>query len=98
MSLHFAVPALITSWIFSPMAEGQSSAPAPRRDLSGIWQPSIGAQGKGAAAMPADGRPEHALPYTPFGLEAFKRNHPSNGPTEVPASEDNDPVHICDPQ
>src|SRR6185436_16963388 len=36
-------------------AKGQKSGPAPRRDLSGIWEPASGAgggiQGKGAQAM-----------------------------------------------
>jgi hypothetical protein len=79
-------------------APPQTGAPAPRRDISGIWQPNAGANGRGAQAMPADGKPEHELPYTPLGREAFNRNHPSNGPTEVAAADDNDPVHICDPQ
>ena len=48
--------------------------------------------------MPADGKPEHELPYTPYGLEMFKRNKTSNGPTQVPAAEENDPAHACDPQ
>ncbi len=46
--------------------------------------------------MPADGK--HEPPYTAAGLEAFRRNKPSNGPNQVSAAEDNDPVHICDPQ
>jgi hypothetical protein len=101
MSHRFAIlaTALFACSALPRIANAQTkTAPAPRRDLSGIWEPTIGAQGRGAANMPADGKPEHELPYTAFGLDAFKRNRPSNGPNEVPASEDNDPVHICDPQ
>jgi len=74
------------------------SGPAPTRDLTGIWLPAVGAQGQGAANMPADGKPEHALPYTPLGLEVLKSHKTSNGTTPVPAAEENDPAHICDPQ
>jgi hypothetical protein len=94
--------ALTIAWMFPHVAHAQNvPAPAPRRDISGIWQPARtieGIQPNGARAMPADGKPEHELPYTPLGLEAFKRNRPANGPTEVAAAEDNDPAHICDPQ
>src|SRR5438067_8917108 len=101
MSRRFAIlAAALVACCASPwIAKAQTkAAAAPRRDLSGIWEPTIGAQGRGAANMPADGKSEHELPYTALGLEAFSRNRPSNGPNEVPASEDNDPVHICDPQ
>ena len=88
------LPALLLTFA----VQAQPAAPAPRRDISGIWQPNAGANGRGAQNMPADGKPEHELPYTPLGLEAFKSNHPSNGPGEVAAADDDDPVHICDPQ
>jgi hypothetical protein len=110
----FLIPAvgLMTVWMFPLFADAQTAppkapepgnqaAPAPRRDISGIWQPVRtidGIQPNGALAMPADGKPEHELPYTPLGLAAFKRHRPSNGPTEVAAADDNDPAHICDPQ
>ena len=74
-------------------------AQTPRRDLAGIWEPvppNAAVSGSGAKAMPADG--QHEPPYTPYGLEVFKRNRPSNGPNQVSAIEDNDPAHICDPQ
>jgi hypothetical protein len=106
--------ASIGVWMFPHVAQAQAAAPkkatvekdqkaasVPRRDISGIWEPVVtsdGIQPRGALAMPADGRPEHELPYTALGLEAFKRHRPANGPTEVAAAEDNDPVHICDPQ
>ena len=88
------LPALLLTFA----VQAQPAAPAPRRDISGIWQPNSGANGRGAQNMPADGKPEHELPYTALGLEAFKHNHPSNGPGEVAAADDDDPVHICDPQ
>jgi hypothetical protein len=71
---------------------------APHRDLSGIWKPLFGAQGTGALSMPADGKPEHELPFTPYGREMAKRNKSSNGPEAVAAVEENDPAHACDPQ
>jgi len=75
-----------------------SGVPAPQRDINGIWRPLIGAQGTGAAAMPADGKPEHQLLLTPYGLEMAKRNKSSNGPDAVAAVDENDPAHACDPQ
>ena len=56
-------------------AKDQKSAPAPRHDISGIWEPANGALDGlgifGAKAMPEDGKPEHQLPYTPLGLETL---------------------------
>mgnify|MGYP003352465742 CR=1 FL=1 len=89
---------------FDPVGRGGRAAapatptgPAPKRDLTGIWLPALGAQGQGAANMPADGKPEHELPYTAKGLEIYKSHKTANGPTPVPAAEENDPGHICDP-
>jgi len=85
----------------APAAQSPSkSAPAPKRDLTGIWEPIKtldGIQPNGARDMPADGKPEHRLSFTPFGLEMAKKNKSSNGPDEVPPSEENDPGHMCDP-
>src|SRR5437879_6512156 len=40
--------------------KGQKSNPAPKRDISGIWDPGDGGiQALGPAAMPEDGKPEH---------------------------------------
>ena len=78
---------------------GQKSAPAPRHDISGTWDPGDGGiQQLGARAMPEDGRPEHRLPYTPLGQEALNRAKPSNGLRSVLPAETNDPVVTCDPQ
>jgi hypothetical protein len=97
------VLSLIAAVTVAPLMDAQAvaskpSEPAPVRDLTGIWLPKIGAQGTGAAAMPADGKPEHELPYTPYGLEMAKRNKSSNGPQAVAAVDENDPAHACDPQ
>ena len=84
----------------APIAKDQKSGPAPRHDISGIWdQPNnSGTQVLGAAAVPEDGKPEHKLPYTSEGLEALKRTKPMNGTRSVLPAESNDPVFSCDPQ
>jgi hypothetical protein len=80
-------------------AKGQKSAPAPRHDISGIWDPgNDGIQPLGPRAMPDDGKPEHQLPYTPLGLETLNSHKPSNGIRSVLPGETNDPVVTCDPQ
>jgi hypothetical protein len=99
-TLHVAAVVSVAVWLFPAVGTAQTAAP-PRRDLSGIWEPlpsNAGVQPNGTKAMPADGKPEHELSYTPLGRQMFLRNKPANGPTEVAAAEDNDPVHICDPQ
>jgi hypothetical protein len=74
-------------------------APAPRRDISGTWDPGDnGIQQLGARNMPDDGNPGHQLPYTPAGLEAVKLNKPSNSIRSVLPADTNDPVVTCDPQ
>jgi len=80
----------------------EKPAPAPRRDLSGIWEPALGPgdaiQATGAKAMPSSGKPEHELPFTPEGREAWMKNKPAWGVTMVPSALSNDPVPLCDPQ
>ena len=79
--------------------ENQKPALAPRHDISGIWDPgNNGIQPLGPRAMPEDGKPEHQLPYTPFGLETLNAHKPSNGVRSVLPGETNDPVVYCDPQ
>jgi hypothetical protein len=88
--------------VSAPATRGDSKLIAiPRRDLSGIWAPVTtgdGIQPNGALNMPADGKPEHDLNYTPYGLEMAKANRSSNGPEQVAAAEENDPAHACEPQ
>ena len=84
-------------------AQTAQPAPAPRRDISGIWTPANGPgdgiQGTGAKNMPEDGKPEHQLPYTPLGLEMLAKTKPGNGARMVHPSEINDPEVIsCEPQ
>jgi len=77
--------------------QGTAAQPAPKRDISGIWDPAReGIGGSGAKAMPADG--SHEPPYTLLGLAASKKNRSSNGPQQVAAADENDPAHMCDPQ
>ena len=87
--------------ITAPM-KGQKSAPAPRHDISGIWDPGIDPIQVigvlGASAMPEDGKPEHELPYTPLGREALNHTKPTSGARSVLPAETNDPVVYCDPQ
>ena len=79
--------------------ENQTPAPAPRHDISGIWDPgNNGIQPLGPRAMPEDGKPEHQPPYTPLGLETLNAHKPSNGIRSVLPGETNDPVVYCDPQ
>ena len=98
------VPAAVDGWgrPLPPPAKNHKSDPAPRRDLSGTWEPANGfldgLGGAGAKAMPEDGKPEHQLPFTPLGLEAYRRTKPTIGPRMVVTAETNDPVAFCDPQ
>jgi hypothetical protein len=79
--------------------ENQKAAPAPRHDISGIWDPgNDGIQPLGPRAMPEDGKPEHQIPYTPLGLETLNAHKPSNGVRSVLPGDTNDPVVYCDPQ
>jgi hypothetical protein len=69
--------------------QAASSAPAPRRDLTGIWD-----AGGGGISGPGHVGP----PFTPYGLELLKRIHPGNGPRMVPVNDNNDPLStIGDP-
>ncbi len=83
-------------------AKDRNAAPAPRRDISGTWEPANGPLDGlgifGAKAMPEDGKPQHQLPYTAPGLEALNRTKPTFGPRSVLPAETNDPVVYCDPQ
>lgn len=108
---RLAAPTLVlVVWTFSPLASARAraqsgtqkedkSAPAPRHDLTGTWDPGDNGIGQlGARAVPEDGDPAHRPPYTPAGLEALKLNKPSNTVRAVLPAETNDPVVTCDPQ
>lgn len=98
------VPVRLDGWgrAVSSASKDQKYAPAPRRDISGIWDPAPnpgeGIQQFGAKAMPEDGRPEHQPPYTALGLKLLQANKPSNGIRSVMPADTNDPVVYCDPQ
>ena len=82
--------------------KGEKPAPAPKRDLSGVWEPAAGASGgvqaTGAGLMPSDGKPEHELPFTALGRETFMAHKPTFGVTQVPSALTNDPMPGCNPQ
>ncbi|MBI4888310.1 MAG: hypothetical protein HY824_14545, partial [Acidobacteria bacterium] len=88
--------------VYDSDVPNEKPGPAPRRDLSGIWEPArgpgdaIGAQG--AKNFPDTGRPEHQLPFTPAGLKANLANKPAWGPRAVASAESNDPQPTCEPQ
>jgi hypothetical protein len=66
-----------------------TSAPAPRRDLSGIWD----------AGRDGISGPGHvASPFTPWAEERLKDMKPGNGPRAVTEQYINDPLNtMCDP-
>ncbi len=85
-----------------PALANQKAAPAPKHDISGIWDPANGpddgGQFLGAKTFPVDGKPGHEPPFTKAGMEAYLRTKPSNGARMVPPGETNDPEAYCDPQ
>ena len=52
---------------------------------------------RGPRGYPADGKPEHELPFTPLGLKTWHEHKPGFGTTAVPIAQNNDPFDICDP-
>jgi len=67
----------------APAVPAPESAPAPKRDLTGIWDP--GGAGVGARGMPA-------APLTPWGDALGKTHHSGDGARMVPAPDINDPL------
>ena len=82
-------------------AASPNAAAAPRHDLSGTWEPSNGPsegiQPDGVKAMPNDGKPEHQLPYSPYGLQTYKSHHALFGTDENLPGDNNDPRDKCEP-
>ncbi len=72
------------------------SASAPRHNISGMWYVNA-VQAGGVETMPNDGKPEHQLPYTPYGLQLYKSHKPLEGYDAVPPGQENDPRELCDP-
>jgi len=85
----------------APNDKEANPAPAPLHDISGTWEPAsgpgAGIQPFGVSAMPNDGKPEHQLPYTPYGLEAYKSHKALIGSNEVLPTSFNDPRDTCEP-
>lgn len=70
-------------------ASKSSSAPAPKRDLSGVWQ--LRGTG-GAESMTPD---KDMPPMTPWAKARFDAEKPGYGPRAAPGG--NDPILQCDP-
>jgi DNA-binding protein len=75
--------------------------PAPRRTIAGTWIPfgryGVATQAGGVSSKPNNGRPENALPYTPYGLELYKSHRALEGVDAVRPAEGNDPRNLCEP-
>jgi hypothetical protein len=82
-------------------AQKPAAVPAPFHDISGTWEPANGPgdgiQPYGVKAMPNDGKPEHQLPYTPYGLETYKSHKALIGADAVLPTLYNDPRDKCEP-
>jgi hypothetical protein len=73
-------------------AKTQKAAPAPRRDLSGIWEPADVGEG-----IEPRGVKSHA-PFTEFGANLANNVYkPGDGPRRVTIGQVNDPLDGCDP-
>lgn len=74
------------------VAKAHQAAPAPRRDLSGIWDVEDRMEGISPAGVKS-----HA-PFTPFGANIANNVYkPGDGPRKVPIGLANDPLDGCDP-
>jgi hypothetical protein len=78
-----------------------TAAPAPFHDISGTWAPANGPgdgiQANGVKAMPNDGKPEHQLPFSPYGLQIYKSHKALEGADAVLPGFYNDPRDKCEP-
>jgi hypothetical protein len=73
-------------------AKNHKAAPAPRRDLSGIWAPEDTMEG-----ISPRGVKSHA-PFTALGENIANNVYkPGDGPRRVPIGRVNDPLDSCDP-
>ena len=73
-------------------AKNQQAAPAPRRDLSGIWDVENMMEGISPAGVKS-----HA-PFAPWGADTANNVYkPGDGPRKVPIGLVNDPLDSCDP-
>jgi len=66
------------------LPKDRKTAPAPRRDISGIGDPGLNGIGMlGAKAMPDDGKRSIKPPYTPLGLQMLAHAKPNSGTRAV---------------
>jgi hypothetical protein len=73
-------------------AKSQKAAPAPRRDLSGIWDVANTMEG-----ISPQGVKSHA-PFTAWGADTANNVYkPGDGPRRVLIGRVNDPLDSCDP-
>ena len=97
--LTYLLASAVAALTFSTIARAQAapqqtasksaSSPAPKRDLSGVWQ----YQGTGGAdSMTPD---KDMPPMTPWAKARFDTEKPGYGPRGAPGG--NDPILQCDP-
>jgi len=92
LALSFGVRAQTASPQQPAAAKNHKAAPAPRRDLSGIWAPEDTMEG-----ISPRGVKSHA-PFTPLGENIANNVYkPGDGPRRVPIGLVNDPLDSCDP-
>ncbi len=103
--LTFSAAFAQNGWIWFDSSPGKQkqqgqqkppSGPAPRHNISGMWYVNA-IQAGGVQTVPNDGKPEHQLPYTPYGLQLYKSHKPLEGYDAVGPGEQNDPRELCDP-
>jgi hypothetical protein len=86
-------------WDKPPIAPANRT-PAPKRNLTGMWgtlRAGSGIQAGGVQLKPNNGKPENALPYTPYGLELYKSHKALEGADAVLPVQTNDPRNKCEP-
>jgi hypothetical protein len=84
-----APPAVWNSPSIAPKQPYPASGPAPRRDISGIWDAF-------AAGIQPTGVKSHAQ-FTEWGERMANTYKPGDGPRKVPLALINDPLDGCDP-
>src|SRR5580700_10970781 len=84
-----APPALWNSPSIAPKQPSPPSGPAPRRDISGVWDAF-------AAGIQPAGVKSHA-PFTEWGEKMASTYKPGDGPRKVALAFINDPLDGCDP-
>ena len=84
-----APPALWNTPSIAPKQPQKPSGPAPRRDISGVWDAF-------AAGIQPAGVKSHA-PFTEWGEKMADTYKPGDGPRKVQLALINDPLDGCDP-